>query len=361
MGEQKTTATAILPGTDTQNSSTHMKPLDPTRPGPADETDATSASATISAIVVSYFTGPLLARSIDALAAQKGVSEIIIVDNGNWAHAVENVIKEMPSNGPAIEVIAGQGNVGFARACNLGARAARGDILLFVNPDAIMPPGGARLLATAGSAKQGPWMMGAKLVNPDGTEQQGSRRETLTPWRAFVEATKIYRLAPKHPYFRRFNLHAEPCPENIIPVPTVSGACFCLPRQDYFDIGGMDEKYFLHVEDIDFCLRFSAAGGGVYFNPNVEILHFKSSSRVNPLFVEARKTRSMIRYFKTHFSEPYPVGFVSFVGCCLWGVFGAKTALHSSRRVLGLVGLRRRSSAVYRRAVEYAAARKNSR
>ena len=279
----------------------------------------------ISAIVVTYHTGPVLARSLDSLRLQEGVREIILVNNGNPDGAVAAAIGSQ-TDGPPIRVVDGHGNIGFASACNLGARAASGDILLFINPDAIMPPGGAMRLADDGARHQGRWLIGAKIIDPDGGEQRGSRRATLTPWRAFVEATKLYRLAPRHPYFRRFNLHGDPCPKDVTPIPVISGACFCLRREDYFSIGGMDEQYFLHVEDVDFCLRFANAGGTVYFDPHVSVLHFKSSSDVDPIVIDLRKTVSMRRYFRAHFLDPYPAPFLWFLGALLWLQFGAKTA-----------------------------------
>lgn len=277
----------------------------------------------ISAVVVTFHTGPVLARCLDALRLQKGVREIILVDNGNPAGAVAAAIGA-GVEGPPIRLLAGHGNIGFAAACNLGARTAEEPLLLFVNPDAILPPGGAAALALAGATRPSPWLMGAKIIDPDGAEQRGSRRATLTPWRAFVEAMKLYNFAPRHPYFRRFNLHCDPCPEEVTPVPVISGACFMLPKADYWTIGGMDERYFLHVEDVDFCLRFADAGGVVYFNPDVCVLHFKSSSEVDPIFVEMRKTSSMLRYFRSHFSDPYPAPFLWIVAALLWTQFGIK-------------------------------------
>ena len=296
----------------------------------------------ISAIVVSYFTGPLLARSLASLRAQPDVARIILVDNGNWEGAVAAAIDaavESVSEGAEIEVLTGHGNVGFATACNLGATRCRSPYLLFLNPDALMPEGGAAIWLERAAALARPFMIGPKLVDPDGSEQQGSRRETLTPWRAFVEATRLYALAPKHPYFRRFNNHDEPCPDELTPTPTISGACFFLPREDYFAIGGMDERYFLHVEDVDFCLRFREAGGIVYFDPAISVRHFKSSSRVNAMRVERRKTISILLYFKTHFSEQYPAPFHWLVAAALWMVFGLRLMKRAVARGFGLIGL----------------------
>lgn len=280
-----------------------------------------SNKGSITAIVVTYHTGAILAQCLDSLRLQTGLGEIILVDNGNPEGVVESAIGAN-ADGPVIRHIAGHGNVGFAAACNIGARVASSDLLLFINPDAVLPPGAARQLADDGAACPRSWLIGAKIIDPDGAEQRGSRRATLTPWRAFVEAAKLYNFAPRHPYFRRFNLHCDPCPEKVTPVPVISGACFMLPRVEYWAIGGMDERYFLHVEDVDFCLRFANAGGVVYFNPNVSVVHFKSSSNVDPVIVKMRKTSSMTRYFRTHFSDPYPAPFLWLVSLLLWTQFG---------------------------------------
>ncbi len=304
----------------------------------------------VTVVIVTYFTGPLLARAIFSAQHQPHVDEIIIVDNGNWDGAVEEAMRQcarlddvhasrMTQDTAAIRVLTGHGNVGFAKACNLGAKAANGSHLLFLNPDAVLPSGAVDQFLKDAASLERPWLMAPKLIDPDGTEQQGSRRATLTPWRAIVEATKLYRFAPRHPYFRRFNLHTEPLPTEVKPLPVVSGACFFLPSQDFLDIGGMDERYFLHVEDVDFCLRFAEAGGGVYFNPYVAVVHYKSSSRVNPVRIEARKTASMLLYFRRHFSTVYPAPFLWFVHGALWIHFGLKVGARFVQRVLGLVGL----------------------
>jgi len=296
----------------------------------------------VSAIMVSYFTGPLLARAIASLKAQTGVCEIILVDNGNFPGEVERALDEADPGAP-VRVFSGHGNIGFAAACNKGAAAARGDYLLFLNPDAIMPDGGvARFLKDAEPLAR-PWLMGAMLAGPDGLEQKGSRRTTLTPWRALVEKAKLYTLAPRHPYFRRFNLHTEERPNGVAPSPTISGACFITPKADYDAIGGMDERYFLHVEDVDFCLRFRKAGGEVYFNPHVAVTHYKSSSRANTIRIEARKTAGTVRYFNIHFSDAYPKPFLWLVAGVMWMSFGALAARRAAGKALRLAGLRRRA------------------
>ncbi|WP_306252603.1 glycosyltransferase family 2 protein [Parvularcula sp. IMCC14364] len=297
----------------------------------------------VSVIIVSYWTGPLLVRSVLSALRQAEVAEVIVVDNGNWVDEMTRLEAIAGDNSHKLQIISGHGNVGYAAGCNIGAKAATGQFLFLLNPDAILPDNAvAELLADAGKL-DGKWVMGGKLINPDGTEQAGSRRSPLTPWTAFVEMTRIYKLAPQHPYFRRFNMHQDPCPEEMIPIPVISGACMLMPRETFSAIDGMDEEYFLHVEDVDFCLRLRDAGGEVYFSPSTSIPHFKSSSRASKLRVEMRKAQSLVRYFWTHFRKPYPAVFLALVSALVWAATGVKALNILIRRGLRLVGLRKKT------------------
>jgi len=340
--------------------------------GPADGPDGFAAihhptalsapkRAPVTAIVVTYYTGPVLARTIASLKAQPEITEIIIVDNGNWTDAV--VRAAVPDeDGPRVEIVSGHGNVGFSAACNMGAKRAGGDYLLFLNPDAVLPTGGVSQLLADAKDHDHPWMIGAKLVDPDGIEQVGSRRATLTPWRALVETLRLYKLAPRHPYFRRFNMHADPCPGEVVPVPVTSGACFLISADDFSLVGGFDEKYFLHVEDVDFCLRFGQAGGTVYFDPKVQVTHFKGSSRANRIGIEFHKTRGMHHYFRRHFARVYPPLFLPLVSVFLWLRLAVFSASHMTKQALCMVGLRqKRGRAGMERARAFVATRSSRR
>lgn len=292
-------------------------------------------TATVSAIIVSYHTGPLLFRCLASVLEAKEVAQVILVDNGNPPDILVR-LHQLSGEDPRLEILSGHGNIGFAAACNRGAERARGSHLLLLNPDAALPPGGlATLLAEIEAAEGEMKLIGGRLVGPDGREQAGSRRAVLTPWTALVEMLRLDRLAPKHPYFRRLNHHRDPLPEGTIPVPTISGASMLLARTDYESIGGMDEGYFLHVEDVDFCLRFREAGGEVLFCPAVDILHDKGTSAQSAVRVERWKAQSLTRYFRRHFPDQYPPGFVGLVNGLVWVGFvgrAAKMALLSPFR-----------------------------
>ena len=256
----------------------------------------------VTVVMVSYRTGPVLAQAIDAVLSpdQAGVGELILVDNGNPPE-VASALAHRADADPRLRLISGQGNVGYARGCNLGAQEARGRYLLLLNPDCCLGAGAVPALLAAAATLGDRWMLGCRVRNPDGTDQRGSRRALLTPLTALVEALRLDRLWP-HLFGRhRLSQHESPLPEGIAHVPAVSGACMMLPAATYRAAGGMDGGYFHHVEDLDLCLRLHRAGIPVYFAPHVEAVHHAGSSRAHPLLVEWHKTRGLIRYFGLHY------------------------------------------------------------
>ncbi|WP_439817102.1 glycosyltransferase family 2 protein [Zavarzinia sp. CC-PAN008] len=251
----------------------------------------------IDVVVVSFRTGPTLDECLDAVLAQEALGRLILVDNGN-PPAVAAALRQRADSDPRIDLVAGQGNVGFAAACNMGVARARADTIMLLNPDAVIDPGAlGRLLALLRGGTGQPLLLGCILRNPDGTEQSGSRRKDLTLWTVAVEVLRLWRLAPGHPLLARFNQHEQPLPPGPQPVAVISGACMTMRTADFHAIGGMDPGYFLHFEDVDFCWRFRRAGGSVVFVPGIGVKHYRSTSAVSPGWIRRHKIQGMLRYF----------------------------------------------------------------
>ncbi len=275
--------------------------------------------------MVSYQTGPVLFESIEAVLAanQRGVDEVILVNNGN-PDSVAAALTRMSAVEPRLKIVSGQGNVGFARGCNIGAAESKSRYLLLLNPDCRLAPSAVPSLLTEASTLGDDWLLGCRLTDAAGREQRATRRAFLTPRTALVEALRLDRFAP----FRPLNLHREPLPERTTRVPVISGACMMLPTSTYRSVSGMDEGYFLHVDDLDFCLRLHRVGIPVYFTPHVTAIHHGGTSSANPVWVEWCKTRGFLRYFRRHFFGPWflPVAIATLIR------FGLKAASVSMRR-----------------------------
>ncbi len=279
----------------------------------------------ISIITVSFHTGETLWTSLAAALAQGDGVELVVVNNGNPPE-VENRLAGMAAADPAIKFVTGHGNVGFGRGCNLGAKAAAGEYLLFLNPDCAMDKEAVAALLSHVAQLKRPFMMGARLLGEDGRDQRGCRRALLTPTTAAVEALGLHRLFPR----LRLNRHEEPVPSAISPVPAISGAFMFLAAKDFWSIGGFDEGYFLHVEDLDLCLRFRRAGGEIYFAPDVRAVHVGGTSDTTSRFLEINKAKGFIRYFHNNFSRWWNLPLLWLLDLAILARLGVK--LLASRR-----------------------------
>ena len=266
-------------------------------------TTETTAPVRVSAVVVTYHTGDSLELCLRSLFSEPWIDEVILVDNGNPG-PIASSLRALQADRRDVTLVQGQGNVGFARACNIGAELASGRHLLFVNPDAVIQRGAAEKMAEAGRRARSPWIVGGRLVDKKGREQRGARRELLTPWTAIVGMFGLGTLEALSPVFRDVHRERDPKPDSVVPMPVVSGALMMMPRADFASVGGFDEGYFLHVEDIDICRRVGEAGGAVLFDPSAEALHFGATSKANWAKVESHKARGLVRYFEKFATSP---------------------------------------------------------
>jgi len=237
-------------------------------------------------------TGPALHEAIRAVIRDNDIFELILVDNGNTVAARQAVAK-MVAKDERIRILQGHGNIGFGKACNYGAKLARGEYLLFLNPDAIISKGAARQLANCGKTLNQPWVAGGLLKDVNGREQRGGRRGRLTPLSAIVSFSPLHRL----PFLKSIHRETDPLPSKPHNYATVSGACLMMDRHSFEAVGGFDENYFLHVEDIDLCKRSREAGGDVCFVPSASVMHYGSTSQVGRQRVEWEKLKGFTRYF----------------------------------------------------------------
>jgi hypothetical protein len=254
----------------------------------------------VAVVMVSFRTGPVLFDAIDAALAAEGVTELVLVDNGN-PEDVEARLDARAAAEPRLLVVRGHGNVGFAHACNLGSFAANAaSHLLFLNPDAVIASDAPTLLAAAGEGRARPWIAGARIVGLDGREQRGGRRRAPSIARAVsVLLGALFRAKTD-----AMHLEGAPLPDGPIEVDAVSGAGLLMRADDFRALGGFDEVYFLHVEDLDLCRRAMIADGEVVFVPAAVARHVGATSAASALFVEWCKGRGLARYLVRFAPDP---------------------------------------------------------
>ena len=259
----------------------------------------------ITVILVSYHTGPVLFEAINSLIFQPTIKEIILVDNGNPPEVL-NKIRSLAI--PKMNLITGYGNIGFSAGCNLGAKHATGEYLLFLNPDSVLEQDLAIIINEI-DKEEGLTLLGARILNEDGSEQITARRNLLTPINAFVEAFSLYKIfsCARVNNFKKAKY-----------VPAISGAFMFIRHNDFHLTGGFDEKYFLHVEDMDFCMRITNLGGKIRYVDEMIVRHYLSTSDAPSKFIEYHKTMGAIYYFNKFFNKKYPVIFLKLLQLALY-------------------------------------------
>ena len=287
-------------------------------------------SHTLSTIIVNYNAGLLLRKCVDSLLACPLDIEIILVDNASSDASLDG-LQDLSQ----VCVIRNPANVGFAAACNIGVQASSAPFLLFLNPDCFFQPDAISPLLAGLQSGDRVGMVGGLLVNNDGTEQGGSRRAVPTPWRSLVRAFGLQRFANRWPkLFYDFHLHKQPLPDEPIEVEAISGACMLVKREVMEDVGLLDEGYFLHCEDLDWCMRFRQKGWKILFVPDARISHaLGECSQSRRVFVEWHKHKGMLRFYRKFFRHQYPGVLMGLVVVGVWLRFGLAAVYLTARRV----------------------------
>ena len=239
------------------------------------------------AIIVTYRTGPRLKECLRAVQVSGDIDQIIIVDNGNPDDLTGWIDRFADKVDKAVLVRPGE-NLGFGRAVNLGATRAEAEQLLVLNPDCVIRHDAVPALQAAAGVLSSPWIVGGRIFGLDGQNQRGPMRRKLTFSRALA---RLFGGAG-------IDLPLHPHPIEPVPMEVISGAFFLIGRDGFTALGGFDEGYFLHVEDIDLCRRANESGGTVVYHPGAGALHYGATSDVSGWFVERHKAAGFARYFR---------------------------------------------------------------
>jgi GT2 family glycosyltransferase len=299
-------------------------------------------SGIVEVVIVNYNAGPLLSRCVEALLKSFQVRAVVVTDNASIDRSLD-AVRRLTSGGDRVVFLLNNANLGFGRACNIGYDLTQAPYVLFINPDCIAQPDSVERLINLLEQHPDMGMVGPLILNPDGSEQAGARRTTPTVGRAFIKAFGLSRLAARFSGGPGdFNLDSTVLPTEPTDVDAISGACMLVRRSAIEQVGLFDEGYFMHCEDLDWCMRFRLAGWRVVFVPDAVVMHEKGvSSRSRPIFVEWHKHRGMARYYRKFFTDRYPIVLMPIVLAGIWARFAWVALGHLARRALAGLGLRR--------------------
>ena len=287
-----------------------------------------------SVIIVNFNAGKFLMECVRVVLSSSVPVEVLISDNGSTDESISLLEKEMQEDS-RYHVFKNKKNIGFASANNRVVSETTGEYILFLNPDCIVKPDTIERAISCIDSRPDVGMAGCLLRNLDGSEQAGCRRRVPTPWRTLVRLFYLDKLFPNHPRFQNIPMLLEPLPDKPIEVEAISGSFMLVRRTALDDVGLMDEGYFLHCEDLDWCMRFRQKGWKILFMPDVEATHIKGAcSHTRPVRVEWHKHKGMVRFYRKFFRHQYPLLLMWLVICAVWLRFVAVAIVYSFRRIV---------------------------
>lgn len=285
-----------------------------------------------SVVIVTADSGAGVGDSIERVLHSTAPVEIIVVDNDSRDGSIEQLALRFAQNA-SVRILRNKENLGFGTACNRGATIARGETLLLLNPDCLVESNTIARLGAALRADPRIGLLGVLQTGIDGRIDPASRRRDPLLRRALMSASGLARFASRWPVFAGVDMPAAANGPAVEPVDAVSGALMLLPRELFDRIGGFDEGYFLHCEDLDLCRRVRDAGWHVACANDVRVVHGKGgSSRHRPVFVAWHKRRGMWRWFSKFDPAARNPALRFFVRCAIWAAFAASMPLLLLRR-----------------------------
>ncbi len=287
----------------------------------------------VSVIIVNFNGGELLTRCVRHVFASETPVRVIISDNASSDNSLTLLQQELGSD-PRLTIIRNSSNLGFAKANNIALEQVEEEFFLFLNPDCLIKPDtiGKLLIIFQENTQAG--MIGCRVLNPDGTEQKGCRRRVPTPWRTFVRVLGLSYFTRSTEWLQGFDMSKEPLPDKPVPVDAISGSLMMVSRKALNDVGPLDESYFLHCEDLDWCMRFNLKGYKVLFVPDVDVIHYQGfSSKQRPIRVMWHMHKGMMRFYNKFFLRRYPWPLVIVVALGVWSRFFVLVMQHFFRGV----------------------------
>ena len=249
----------------------------------------------LSIVIVTFNSAADVGACLESIpaAAPNTSHEVTVVDNAS----ADGTAALVRARWPAVHVLDAGGNLGFARANNLGIRATESELVLLLNPDTVPAAGSIDRLVAVMDSMPRVTVAGPRIADASGRAElsYGAMIGPLAELRQKVLTRGQERGWPiVSARVERASRHAS-FPD------WVSGACLLIRRANLERAGGLDERYFLYTEDVDLCAAVRVQGGLVRFSPEAEVVHARGASRASaPGPAERAYRRSQLAFYRKH-------------------------------------------------------------
>jgi GT2 family glycosyltransferase len=254
----------------------------------------------ISVVIVSWNAKSFLLECLASVMRQSRPDdlEVIVVDNASSDGSPQAVSEGYPT----VQLIANDGNYGFAKANNIGIRASRGEYLFLINSDVVVSDGCFDKSIEYMDQHPEVGMLGPKILGVDGKVQR-SCMGYPSLWNTLCRALALDSLFPRS---RLFGSHLLTYwnHDDTRPVDVINGCFWVLRRSAMEQVGLLDERFFFYGEDVDWCRRFNLKGRKVVFFSEAEALHYGGASSANaPVKYVIEMQRANYQYWLKHHSR----------------------------------------------------------
>jgi len=264
---------------------------------------------TLSIIILNYRSKGLLKQCLRGIVDSHlpMTHEVIVVDNASGDGSVEMVEEHFPW----AKVLAMPINGGYASGNNAGLKVATGDFLMILNPDVAVFRGAVDSLLEYAQQHPSVGIVAPKLINPDGSTQMSTMLFPSFPV-ALWRRTPLGNIPAVKKLIRKY-LMMDWDHKSARAIGWALGACILIRRTALEQVGYFDDRFFLYLEDVDYCRRMWERGWEVHCQPAAEMVHYhRRLSADTPVLVSlfsrpARiHTQSWLKYFAKYAGAPQP-------------------------------------------------------
>jgi O-antigen biosynthesis protein len=229
----------------------------------------------LSVIIVNYNVKLFLEQCLCSVkkAVKNIEAEIIVVDN----HSADNSVEYLQPLFPGVRFLCNNENRGFARACNQGLASSKGQNILFLNPDTIVPEDCFQKCISVLESHPEAGALGIRMMDGAGKFLKESKRSFPSPTTSLYKLFGLATLFPRSALFSKYHLgHLDESKDHTVDV--LAGAFMMIKKEVLDKVGGFDEHFFMYGEDVDLSYRIRKAGYTNYYFAGSSIIHFKGES-----------------------------------------------------------------------------------
>ena len=245
--------------------------------------DSKQDRPTLSVVIVNYCSGSLVAEKLRSLESQPGI-ETIVVDNASRDDSLDRA-RAIDSSCLFLQ---NEQNLGFSRAVNIGAARTRGRFICLLNPDAEINPSDLLTLCSLMERNPGIGVIAPNIQHVKGIKvMEAGWAPTIRNMAMHV--TGLSRLSRSNAFFRGFHARPIRSADGMVEMDWVSGAILVSRRSVWETLHGLDERWFMYTEDIEYCHRVKKLGFSVAVAASVSASHSVGASAGAP---DVQKSRS---------------------------------------------------------------------